>query len=73
MPQTIRPEAPLTTSAEETAEEISGEVSLADGQIVRVEAGDGEVSLTPDLPLSAYRGFLEGMAVDDVRDKTDRF
>ena len=68
MPQTIRPEAPLMTSTEK----IRGAVSLVDGQVVQVEAKDGEVRLSPDLPLSSYRGFLEGMAVDDVRDKTDR-
>jgi len=68
MPKTIHPQASVTSQ-----EEVCGKVSLANGQVVRVESKDGEVRLTPDLPLESYRGFLEGMKADDLRDKTDRF
>jgi len=68
MHKTLHPQASVASQ-----KEVCGEVSLADGQVVRVESKDGEVRLTPDLPLESYRGFLEGMKVNDFRDETDRF
>jgi AbrB family looped-hinge helix DNA binding protein len=57
----------------EIPEEIRREVPLAAGQTVHVFAKDGVISLVPDQPLSALRGFLKGMNIEGVREKGDRF
>ncbi|HEX3554782.1 MAG TPA: AbrB/MazE/SpoVT family DNA-binding domain-containing protein [Thermoanaerobaculia bacterium] len=57
----------------EIPEEIRREVSLVSGQKVQVFARNGVITLVPDRPLSALRGFLKGMNIEGIRDKEDRF
>jgi bifunctional DNA-binding transcriptional regulator/antitoxin component of YhaV-PrlF toxin-antitoxin module len=57
----------------EIPEEIRREISLATGQKVHVFARNGVITLVPDQPLSALRGFLKGMNVEGAREKEDRF
>ncbi|HTG36152.1 MAG TPA: AbrB/MazE/SpoVT family DNA-binding domain-containing protein [Thermoanaerobaculia bacterium] len=57
----------------EIPEEIRREISLVTGQKVHVFARNGVITLVPDQPLSALRGFLKGMNVEGVREKEDRF
>jgi bifunctional DNA-binding transcriptional regulator/antitoxin component of YhaV-PrlF toxin-antitoxin module len=57
----------------EIPEEIRREVSLSTGQKVHIYAKNGVITMIPDQPLSALRGFLKGMNVEGVREKEDRF
>jgi bifunctional DNA-binding transcriptional regulator/antitoxin component of YhaV-PrlF toxin-antitoxin module len=57
----------------EIPEEIRREISLSTGQRVHIFAKNGVITLIPDQPLSALRGFLRGMNVEGVREKEDRF
>jgi AbrB family looped-hinge helix DNA binding protein len=52
--------------------EIRREVPLAAGQVVQVIAKNGVITLIPDRPLSALRGFAKGMRTDGFREKQDR-
>jgi bifunctional DNA-binding transcriptional regulator/antitoxin component of YhaV-PrlF toxin-antitoxin module len=54
-------------------EEIRREISLSTGQKVHIFARNGVITLIPDQPLSALRGFLKGVNVEGVREKEDRF
>ena len=56
----------------EIPEEIRREVSLMTGQRVEVFVKNGVITLVPDQPLSALRGFLKGMNVDGIREEEDR-
>jgi bifunctional DNA-binding transcriptional regulator/antitoxin component of YhaV-PrlF toxin-antitoxin module len=56
----------------EIPEEVRREVSLVSGQRVQVFARNGVITLVPDRPLSALRGFLKGMDIEGVREKEDR-
>lgn len=56
----------------EIPEEVRREVSLVTGQKVHVFARNGVITLVPDRPLSALRGFLKGMNIEGVREKEDR-
>jgi bifunctional DNA-binding transcriptional regulator/antitoxin component of YhaV-PrlF toxin-antitoxin module len=56
----------------EIPEEIRREISLASGQKVHVFAKNGVITLVPDQPLSALRGFLRGMDTGGIREKKDR-
>ncbi|MEA2604764.1 MAG: hypothetical protein QOF89_5756 [Acidobacteriota bacterium] len=56
----------------EIPEEVRREVSLVTGQKVHVFARNGVITLVPDRPLSALRGFLKGMDIEGVREKEDR-
>ncbi len=56
----------------EIPEEIRREVSLVTGQRVEVFVKNGVITLVPDKPLSALRGFLKGMSMDGVREEEDR-
>ena len=53
-------------------EEIRQEVPLSSGQVVQVLAKNGVITLVPDRPLTALRGYLRGMATKGVREKRDR-
>ena len=57
----------------EIPEEIRREISLSTGQKVNIFARNGVITMIPDQPLSALRGFLKGMNVEGVREKEDRF
>jgi bifunctional DNA-binding transcriptional regulator/antitoxin component of YhaV-PrlF toxin-antitoxin module len=53
----------------EIPEEIRREVSLAKGQKVHIFAKNGVITVVPDQPLAALRGFLKGMDIRGVREK----
>jgi len=53
-------------------EDACHEIRLKSGQMVRVVAVNGQITMTPDLPLSALRGFVRGISTDGVRDKKER-
>jgi bifunctional DNA-binding transcriptional regulator/antitoxin component of YhaV-PrlF toxin-antitoxin module len=57
----------------EIPEEIRREISLSTGQKVHIFARNGVITMVPDQPLSALRGFLKGMNVEGAREKEDRF
>lgn len=52
--------------------EVREQVSIRAGQVVQVVAKGGVITLVPDEPLSALRGFLRGMSTEGVREKEDR-
>ena len=56
-----------------SGDEICHEVRFENGQEVRVVAENGEITMTPELPLSALRGFVRGINTDRIRDKKERF
>jgi bifunctional DNA-binding transcriptional regulator/antitoxin component of YhaV-PrlF toxin-antitoxin module len=56
----------------EIPEEIRREISLVAGQKVQIFARNGVITVVPDQPLSALRGFLKGMNVEGLREKEDR-
>jgi bifunctional DNA-binding transcriptional regulator/antitoxin component of YhaV-PrlF toxin-antitoxin module len=57
----------------EIPEDARREVPLATGQKVQVFARNGVITLVPDRPLSALRGFLKGMNIDGTREKRTVF
>jgi len=67
---------PQTTVANdyriEMPEEVRREVPLKTGQKFQVFVRGGVITLVPDQPLSALRGFLKGMNTEGVREKEDR-
>lgn len=56
----------------EMPEEVRQEVPLKTGQKFQVFVRGGVITLVPDQPLSALRGFLKGMNTEGVREKEDR-
>jgi bifunctional DNA-binding transcriptional regulator/antitoxin component of YhaV-PrlF toxin-antitoxin module len=54
----------------EIPEEIRREVSLVKGEKVHVFAQNGVIRIVPDQPLAALRGFLKGMDIQRVREKS---
>jgi AbrB family looped-hinge helix DNA binding protein len=52
--------------------EIRQEVPLVAGQVLQVIAKSGVITLIPDRPLSALRGFARGMKTEGFREKKDR-
>ena len=52
--------------------EIREEVPLVAGQVLQVIAKNGVITLIPDRPLSALRGFARGIRTEGFRDKRDR-
>lgn len=52
--------------------EVREQVPVRAGQVVQVVAKGGVITLVPDEPLSALRGFLRGMSTEGVREKEDR-
>jgi bifunctional DNA-binding transcriptional regulator/antitoxin component of YhaV-PrlF toxin-antitoxin module len=57
----------------EIPEEVRREASLVTGQRVEVFVKNGVITLVPDQPLSALRGFLKGIDIGGVREEEDRF
>jgi hypothetical protein len=56
----------------EIPEDARREVPLVTGQQVQVFARNGVITLVPDRPLAALRGFLKGMNIEGAREKKDR-
>lgn len=52
--------------------EIRREAGLKSGQVVQVIAKGGVITMVPDQPISRMKGYLKGMKVRSLRDKTDR-
>ena len=52
--------------------EIRQEVPLVAGQVLQVIAKNGVISLIPERPLAALRGFAKGRKTEGFRDKKDR-
>jgi AbrB family looped-hinge helix DNA binding protein len=52
--------------------EIRDVVPLKRGQKVHVIAKGGVITLVPDRPMTAMRGYLPGLDGSDLRDKSDR-
>jgi len=47
--------------------------NLKVGQELQVVVKGNVITLVPDRPLSALRGFAKGIRTEDLRDKKDRF
>ena len=52
--------------------EVRRQLPLRTGQKLAVIVKEGLITLLPDKPLAAFRGFLKAMKVGDVREKRDR-
>ena len=52
--------------------EVREELPLQSGQVLQILVKNGVITLVPDRPLSALRGFLRGMDTTGVREKEDR-
>jgi AbrB family looped-hinge helix DNA binding protein len=52
--------------------EVREEFPLQSGQVLQILVKNGVITLVPDQPLSALRGFLKGMDTKDIREKEDR-
>ena len=52
--------------------EVRRQLPLRTGQKLAVVVKEGLITLPPDRPLAAFRGFLKAMKVGDIREKRDR-
>jgi len=52
--------------------EIRESIGLKVGQELQVVAKGGSITLVPERPLAALRGFAKGIRTDNIRDKKDR-
>ncbi len=52
--------------------EVRRQVPLQTGQKLAIVVKEGVISLLPDRPLSALRGYLKGMRVGPIREERDR-
>jgi AbrB family looped-hinge helix DNA binding protein len=52
--------------------EVRRSLGLRVGQDLQVIVKGGIITLVPDRPLLALRGFAKGVRTDDVREKKDR-
>ncbi len=52
--------------------EVREDVGIRTGQVLHVIGKKGVITLVPDEPLSALRGFLKGMRTKGLREKRDR-
>ncbi len=52
--------------------EVRRQLPLRMGQKLAVLCKEGVITLLPDRPLSAFRGFLKDMRVGAIREKRDR-
>jgi AbrB family looped-hinge helix DNA binding protein len=53
--------------------DVRSRAGVRPGQEFQVVTKGGVITLVPDKPLSAMRGFLRGMRTDGFREKKDRF
>ena len=52
--------------------EVRRQVPLKTGQKLAMVVKEGVITLLPDRPIAAFRGFLKGMKTGAVREKRDR-
>ena len=52
--------------------EVRRQVPLRTGQKLAVVVKEGVISLLPDKPLAAFKGFLKGMKAGAIREKRER-
>jgi AbrB family looped-hinge helix DNA binding protein len=52
--------------------DIRREVGLKSGQVVQVIAKGGVITMVPDQPIGRMKGYLKGMKVRSLRQKSDR-
>ena len=52
--------------------EVRRQLPLRTGQKLAVVVKEGLITLLPDKPLAAFRGFLRAMKVGEIREKRDR-
>lgn len=52
--------------------EVRESLNLKVGQELQVVTKGGMITLVPERPLSALRGFAKGVRTDNVREKKDR-
>ena len=52
--------------------EVRRQVPLKMGQRLLVVVKEGVITLLPDRPISAFRGFVKGMKVNVLREKKNR-
>ncbi|MDP3722797.1 MAG: AbrB/MazE/SpoVT family DNA-binding domain-containing protein [Candidatus Omnitrophota bacterium] len=52
--------------------DVRRQVPVHMGQKLAVIVKEGTITLLPDKPLSALRGFLKGMKASGIREKRDR-
>lgn len=52
--------------------DVRRQVPLREGQKLAVIVKEGVITLLPDRPPAAFRGFLKGMRVEGFREKRDR-
>lgn len=52
--------------------EIRREIGLKSGQVLQVIAKGGVITMVPDQPIAAMKGFLKGMRTTRLREKKDR-
>jgi len=52
--------------------DVRRQLPLRTGQKLAVVVKEGLITLLPDKPLAAFRGFLRAMKVGDIREKRDR-
>ena len=53
--------------------EIRNEVGIRPGQELQVVSKGGTITLIPDKPIAAMRGFVRGIRTKGFREKKDRF
>ncbi|HYU23599.1 MAG TPA: AbrB/MazE/SpoVT family DNA-binding domain-containing protein [Thermoanaerobaculia bacterium] len=53
--------------------EVRTRAGIKPGQEFQVIAKGGIVTLVPDKPIAAMRGFVRGIRIDGFREKKDRF
>jgi AbrB family looped-hinge helix DNA binding protein len=51
---------------------IRKEIGLKSGQVVQIVSKGGVITMVPDQPLAAMKGFLRGMKTAGMREKKDR-
>ncbi len=52
--------------------EVRRQIPLHTGQRLAVVVKEGLITLVPDRPIAAFRGFLKGMKTGPFREKQDR-
>ena len=53
--------------------DVRAKVGITPGQVFQVVAKGNVITLVPDRPISAMRGFLRGIRTSGFREKKDRF
>jgi AbrB family looped-hinge helix DNA binding protein len=52
--------------------DVRREIGLKSGQLVQIIAKGGVITMVPDQPIGRMKGYLKGMRVRSLREKTDR-